>query len=263
MVMEMSKTYQYRKVMKPLLERKRRARINKCLDDLKDLMVECLQQEGEHVTRLEKADILELTVEHMRKLKQRGSLSLQSQASAHIESFRSGYMHAADQISQVLLQQCQADELGGKIMKFLSTRLIEMQHQLLRSSAVAAIGTASPTASAASLLPLPLTLQMPLPSANYNYSECGESMGSLESPTSAKSPMDYYSAVSEAAQRTYTTAAAAVSGSALSAAASSANKEQDLIDVTTVDSSSCSTRDTASVLSVDSSCSSEPMWRPW
>ena len=35
----MSRTHQYRKVMKPLLERKRRARINKCLDDLKDLMV--------------------------------------------------------------------------------------------------------------------------------------------------------------------------------------------------------------------------------
>lgn len=256
--MEMSKTYQYRKVMKPLLERKRRARINKCLDDLKDLMVECLQQEGEHVTRLEKADILELTVEHMRKLKQRGSLSLQSQASAHIESFRSGYVHAADQISQVLLQQCQADELGGKIMKFLSTRLIEMQHQLLRSSAVTAISSV-PTATACTnttnLLPLPLTLQMPMPSANYNYSECGESMGSLESPTSTKSPIDYYSAISEAAQRSYATAAAAA------VAATSACKEQDLIDVTTVDSS-CSTRDTASVVSVDS-CSSDPMWRPW
>uniref|UniRef100_A0A034WT02 Enhancer of split m3 protein n=1 Tax=Bactrocera dorsalis TaxID=27457 RepID=A0A034WT02_BACDO len=257
MVMEMSKTYQYRKVMKPLLERKRRARINKCLDDLKDLMVECLQQEGEHVTRLEKADILELTVEHMRKLKQRGSLSLQSQASAHIESFRSGYVHAADQISQVLLQQCQADELGGKIMKFLSTRLIEMQHQLLRSSTANAIGAMPPTTACtnANLLPLPLTLQMPMPSANYNYSECGESMGSLESPTSAKSPVDYYSVVSEAAHRSYATAAA------VAAAASSTCKEQDLIDVTTVDSS-CSTRDTASVVSVDS-CSSDPMWRPW
>ncbi|KAH8295164.1 hypothetical protein KR018_008169 [Drosophila ironensis] len=143
MVMEMSKTYQYRKVMKPLLERKRRARINKCLDDLKDLMVECLQQEGEHVTRLEKADILELTVDHMRKLKQRGGLSLQGVGSggnsppaatstAHVESFRSGYVHAADQITQVLLQTQQTDEIGRKIMKFLSTRLIELQTQLLQ-----------------------------------------------------------------------------------------------------------------------------------
>ena len=39
----MSRTHQYRKVMKPLLERKRRARINKCLDDIKDLLVDSLQ----------------------------------------------------------------------------------------------------------------------------------------------------------------------------------------------------------------------------
>ena len=40
--------------MKPLLERKRRARINKCLDNLKDLMVTALQSEGESITKLEK-----------------------------------------------------------------------------------------------------------------------------------------------------------------------------------------------------------------
>jgi len=79
--MEMSKTYQYRKVMKPMLERKRRARINKCLDELKDIMVECLTQEGEHITRLEKADILELTVEHMKKLRAQKQLRLSSVSS--------------------------------------------------------------------------------------------------------------------------------------------------------------------------------------
>ena len=51
--------------MKPLLERKRRARINKCLDDIKDLMVAALQSEGESITKLEKADVLELTVRHL------------------------------------------------------------------------------------------------------------------------------------------------------------------------------------------------------
>ncbi len=54
--------------MKPLLERKRRARINKCLDELKDLMTSALQEEGENLSKLEKADILELTVRHLHKL---------------------------------------------------------------------------------------------------------------------------------------------------------------------------------------------------
>lgn len=39
----LSKTYQYRKIMKPMLERKRRARINRCLDELKDLITGALQ----------------------------------------------------------------------------------------------------------------------------------------------------------------------------------------------------------------------------
>ncbi|KAJ9574451.1 hypothetical protein L9F63_008377, partial [Diploptera punctata] len=39
-----SRTVQYKKVTKPLLERKRRARINKCLDELKDLMVGALEE---------------------------------------------------------------------------------------------------------------------------------------------------------------------------------------------------------------------------
>ncbi|KAM8705551.1 hypothetical protein ACLKA7_009930 [Drosophila subpalustris] len=231
MVMEMSKTYQYRKVMKPLLERKRRARINKCLDDLKDLMVECLQQEGEHVTRLEKADILELTVDHMRKLKQRGGLSLQtvggggcgsnvaasSTSAAHVESFRSGYVHAADQITQVLLQTQQTDEIGRKIMKFLSTRLIELQAQLLQQQQ-----QQQQQHQEQQLQTLPAV---------------GYASGRLSFPLLGG----------------YGAAAAASYGAFL------AGKDE-LIDVTSVDGTAIS--ETASVSSQESG-SSEPVWRPW
>ena len=96
----MSRTHQYRKVMKPMLERKRRARINKCLDELKDLMVHALQTEGESITKLEKADVLELTVRHLRKLRRQEMLTL----SPHSEqdSYRAGYTAAATEISRVL-----------------------------------------------------------------------------------------------------------------------------------------------------------------
>ena len=53
-----SKTQQYKKITKPLLERKRRARMNRCYDDLKDIMTGCLHSEGENISKLEKADIL-------------------------------------------------------------------------------------------------------------------------------------------------------------------------------------------------------------
>lgn len=95
----MSRTAQYRKVMKPLLERKRRARINRCLDDLKDIMVAALQSEGESITKLEKADVLELTVRHLRKLKQQNALGLTPQAT-YAGRFKAGYAHCAQEVSK-------------------------------------------------------------------------------------------------------------------------------------------------------------------
>lgn len=130
--MEMSKTYQYRKVMKPMLERKRRARINKCLDELKDIMVECLTQEGEHITRLEKADILELTVEHMKKLRAQKQLRLNGSSQdtklTIAESFRAGYIHAANEVSKTLATVPGVSvDLGTQLMSHLGHRLNYLQ----------------------------------------------------------------------------------------------------------------------------------------
>jgi len=132
--MEMSKTYQYRKVMKPMLERKRRARINKCLDELKDIMVECLTQEGEHITRLEKADILELTVEHMKKLRAQKQLRLSGAGGSPdpkitiAESFRAGYVHAANEVSKTLAAVPGVSvDLGTQLMSHLGHRLNYLQ----------------------------------------------------------------------------------------------------------------------------------------
>lgn len=46
----LSKTYQYRKIMKPMLERKRRARINRCLDELKELITGAIQNVSFHIS---------------------------------------------------------------------------------------------------------------------------------------------------------------------------------------------------------------------
>lgn len=68
-------------ITKPLLERQRRARINRCLDELKDLMSAALAAEGENLTKLEKADVLELTVRHLHQLHREGELTLAAAAS--------------------------------------------------------------------------------------------------------------------------------------------------------------------------------------
>merc|ERR1719319_403496 len=96
----MSRTDQYRKVMKPLLERKRRARINACLDELKDLMVFALQNEGESISKLEKADVLELTVKHLRKLKRQQMLAVNP--SVDMDRYRAGFTTCATEVSRCL-----------------------------------------------------------------------------------------------------------------------------------------------------------------
>ena len=125
-----SRTHQYRKVMKPLLERKRRARINSCLDELKDLMVFALQTEGESISKLEKADVLELTVKHLRKLKQQGMLGLGP--AHHTERYRAGYSAAAVeaarwvQAGQVGLQP----GVGSRLVQHLARTLHSLQPRL-------------------------------------------------------------------------------------------------------------------------------------
>lgn len=118
----MSRTHQYRKVMKPLLERKRRARINKCLDELKDLMVYALQSEGESITKLEKADVLELTVRHLQKLKRQQML--QANPALDADRYRSGFSSCANEVSRCLASIPGVDvTLGTHLMTHLGMKL--------------------------------------------------------------------------------------------------------------------------------------------
>lgn len=102
-----SRTYQYKKITKPLLERKRRARINRCLDELKDLMVDALETEGENISKLEKADILELTVRHLQKLQSSRPSGLSATIASGDEisaesRWQSGFGHCAAEACRFL-----------------------------------------------------------------------------------------------------------------------------------------------------------------
>uniref|UniRef100_A0A452QUK3 BHLH domain-containing protein n=1 Tax=Ursus americanus TaxID=9643 RepID=A0A452QUK3_URSAM len=54
--------------LKPLLEKRRRARINASLRQLKGLILPLLGRESSHYSKLEKADILEMTVRFLQEL---------------------------------------------------------------------------------------------------------------------------------------------------------------------------------------------------
>ncbi|XP_044252643.1 enhancer of split mgamma protein-like [Tribolium madens] len=122
-----SRTYQYRKVMKPMLERKRRARINRCLDELKELMVTALQSEGENVSKLEKADILELTVRHLHGLKRQHQLVIPPEGYA--DRFRAGFTQCAQEVSQFLTTPSETVDAvaGRKLLQHLGACVRQLE----------------------------------------------------------------------------------------------------------------------------------------
>merc|ERR1712154_344692 len=115
----MSRTEEYRKIVKPLIERKRRARINNCLDELKDLMMFALQSEGESISKLEKADVLELTVKHLRKLKRQQMLSV----TPELDRYRAGYTTCATEVSRCLASTGVDISVGSRLMSHLGNTL--------------------------------------------------------------------------------------------------------------------------------------------
>ncbi|XP_024886508.1 enhancer of split mgamma protein-like [Temnothorax curvispinosus] len=122
-----SRTYQYKKITKPLLERKRRARINRCLDELKDLMVDALETEGENISKLEKADILELTVRHLQKLQASRPSGLSATIAASGDEisaesrWQSGFGHCAAEACRFLSSL--PGEAAERLARHLATGL--------------------------------------------------------------------------------------------------------------------------------------------
>lgn len=158
----LSRTYQYRKVMKPMLERKRRARINKCLDELKDLMVGALQSEGETITKLEKADVLELTVRHLRKLKQHHALAIPSHNHAH-DKFRAGFTHCANEVSRFVTAVPGVDlHVSTRLLSHLGGCITQLDKMTVPQSPSAAPITpaATPSSTPTSTM-MPITVTVP------------------------------------------------------------------------------------------------------
>ena len=101
--------------------------MNSYLDELKDIMTECLQAEGENVSKLEKADILELTVRHLQKLSQAQRLVLTRSPMEDIARFRHGYSSCAQEAAQFLVSVPGMDiRLGQRLVQHL---LVQAQPQ--------------------------------------------------------------------------------------------------------------------------------------
>ncbi|XP_036033421.1 transcription factor HES-2 [Onychomys torridus] len=88
-----------RKSLKPLLEKRRRARINESLSQLKGLVLPLLGAETSRYSKLEKADILEMTV---RFLQEQPTSPYSTSVSGPLDSYLEGYLACLARLARVL-----------------------------------------------------------------------------------------------------------------------------------------------------------------
>lgn len=94
------RTGENRRSNKPIMEKRRRARINNSLNDLKTLVLESMKKDPARHSKLEKADILELTVKHLETL-QRQQVAMAAAADPTVlNKFRAGYTECASEVGK-------------------------------------------------------------------------------------------------------------------------------------------------------------------
>ncbi|XP_066975245.1 protein hairy-like [Macrobrachium rosenbergii] len=96
-----------KKSNKPMMEKKRRQRINRCLNDLKTLVLEALKRDPAKYSKLEKADILEMTVRHLQMLHRQQSAAGCMMGNGQfigedISKYRAGFTQCAAEVTKYL-----------------------------------------------------------------------------------------------------------------------------------------------------------------
>nr|XP_033777161.1 transcription factor HES-4 [Geotrypetes seraphini] len=93
---------EHRKSSKPIMEKRRRARINESLGQLKTLILDALKKDSSRHSKLEKADILEMTVKHLRNLQRAQMTAALSADPTVIGKYRAGFNECMNEVTRFL-----------------------------------------------------------------------------------------------------------------------------------------------------------------
>ncbi|XP_055382524.1 protein hairy [Condylostylus longicornis] len=89
-----------RRSNKPIMEKRRRARINNCLNELKTLILDATKKDPARHSKLEKADILEKTVKHLQELQRQQLAMSQAIDPKIVNKFKAGFTECANEVSR-------------------------------------------------------------------------------------------------------------------------------------------------------------------
>jgi hypothetical protein len=91
---------EHRRATKPIMEKRRRARINNSLNELKSLLLAALNKDPSRHSKLEKADILEMTVRHLQDRQRQHMAMEMARDPSVLNKFREGFSQCATEVSR-------------------------------------------------------------------------------------------------------------------------------------------------------------------
>ncbi|XP_076451653.1 uncharacterized protein LOC143287505 [Babylonia areolata] len=111
-----------RKSSKPIMEKRRRARINASLAELKSLLLEVIKKEGARHSKMEKADILEMAVKHLRQVQRQQYTSSGGPDPTLSDKYRLGFNECAQEVSRYLGAAAEDEdaELRARLLNHLA-----------------------------------------------------------------------------------------------------------------------------------------------
>ncbi|EDV39694.1 uncharacterized protein Dana_GF24345 [Drosophila ananassae] len=119
-----------RRSNKPIMEKRRRARINNCLNELKTLILDATKKDPARHSKLEKADILEKTVKHLQELQRQQAAMQQAADPKIVNKFKAGFADCVNEVSRFPgIEPAQRRRLLQHLSNCINGVKAELHHQ--------------------------------------------------------------------------------------------------------------------------------------
>uniref|UniRef100_A0A8C6XEN8 Hes family bHLH transcription factor 1 n=1 Tax=Naja naja TaxID=35670 RepID=A0A8C6XEN8_NAJNA len=125
---------------KPVMEKRRRARINESLGQLKTLILDALKKDSSRHSKLEKADILEMTVKHLRSLQRAQMTAALNTDPSVLCKYRAGFNECMTEVTR-FLSSCEGvnTEVRNRLLGHLAgclNQISALNYPALQSAAL-------------------------------------------------------------------------------------------------------------------------------
>ena len=175
---------EHRRATKPIMEKRRRARINHSLNELKSLILDALNKDPTRNSKLEKADILEMTVNHLRGLQRQQMAMEVTRDPTVLSKYRAGFSECATEVSRYVSK---IDGVDNGMKQRLISHLSNCVQSLPSSPSSSTTSNAFASNSSSfqflqsSAFPGQSPLQVHIPGSNTNTSHPSSSSSSSSS----------------------------------------------------------------------------------